>query len=174
MSPEMRQKRHCVFRQPANRCGPRHGDAVRRQPWRPFGFRGMQCTGWNGEGGYCLNSQAMVPVLSRPNSVRLPAEPPAAARPVRRQAAGRAAQRLAQAFGLGSTMHRARTPGRTQQLDTITIVLSCQVLQLAKTRFRFRDFWRSREGHVWRVERATPPFLVSPSRSASSAFNAIC
>src|SRR5918994_902063 len=43
--------------------------------------------------------------------------------PVPRQAAGRAARRLAQPFGLGSTMHRARTGGATQQNAYITMVL---------------------------------------------------
>jgi hypothetical protein len=36
--------------------------------------------------------------------------------------------------------------------------------------FRFHDFWRFREGSMWRVVRATTPLLVSPSPSASNAF----
>ena len=38
--------------------------------------------------------------------------------------------------------------------------------------FRFRDFLRSVEGHVWRVEPAITPFVVSLDPNASNAVNA--
>ena len=38
--------------------------------------------------------------------------------------------------------------------------------------FRFRDFLRSVEAYVWRVEQAITPLLVSLSPSASNAFTA--
>ena len=90
--------------------------------------------------------------------------------PVRMQAAGRAARCLPHPFGLGSTMHRATTRGGNATGRIITKVHIMSRTAVSGSQFRFRDFWRSVEGPIWRVERATTPPLVSLSPSASNAF----
>ena len=91
------------------------------------------------------------------------------ARPVRRQAAGWDARCLAHPFSHGSTMHRATTRGSNATGRTITQVHIASRTEVNGAQFRFRDFWRSRRGHIWRVDRSTTPFLAPPRPSASSA-----
>lgn len=174
MSPEMRQKRHCVFRQPASRggpatmgmqCGASHGDL----------WGSVRCTAraGNGEGRYCLNSQAMVPMLSRPNSFGWQRNHrPPRARPEASGRTGRAVPGTALVSDQ-RCIERQRGKHATAGYYNYSDFTSSTTVS-KRPSFGFRDFWRSREGHLWRVERPTTPFLVSPSPSASSAFNAIC
>ena len=92
------------------------------------------------------------------------------ARPVRMQAAERDARCLPHPFGLGSTMHTAETrrSNATGPLYNYSALQSITVIMISQ--FRFRDFWRSIEGPIWRVVRATTPSLVSLRPSASNAF----
>ena len=97
----------------------------------------------------------------------------APARPAGCKAAGRAVRGACRAlFDLGSTMHRAgtRVSNATGRYYNSSAQMSSTVVK--GRQFRFRDFFGSIEGLIWRVEPAITPLVVSLGSNASNAFNA--
>jgi hypothetical protein len=109
-----------------------------------------------------------VTLVSLPESPRRRAERPA--RLVRMQAAGRAARCLPQLLVSDQRCIERQRGEATQQAGIITKVHIVSTTAVSAGQFRFRDFLRSVEGHIWRVAWATTSPLVSLSPSASNAF----
>ena len=66
---------------------------------------------------------------------------------------------------------KSETAGKQRNRAGIITLVHIKSSTLVMTsQFRFRDFWRSVEGSIWRVVRTTTPFLESPDTSASNAF----
>ena len=81
--------------------------------------------------------------------------------PVRRQAAGRAARCLPHLLVSDQRCIERQRGEATQQAGIITQVQVMSRTAVRSAPFRFRDFLRSIEGHVWRAERTITPLLVS-------------